>query len=86
MFSGLEVLSPKYNNKEIYSYIASGNSNNILMSVGVKEFYLDTGSLNLADKHYGGYINTTTHITKQFANWHGYLLIYPVLAEQFFSF
>lgn len=68
MFSGLEVLSPKYNNKEIYSYIASGNSNNISMSVGVKEFYLDTGSLNLADEHYGGYINTTTHITKLNSN------------------
>jgi len=68
MFSGLEVLSQKYNNKEIYSYIASGQSNEVSMSIGVKEFYLDTGSLNLSDEHYGGYINTTTYITKLDSN------------------
>lgn len=68
MFSGLEVLSQKYNNKEIYSYIASGATNEISMGVGKKEFYLDTGSFNLADEHYGGYINTTTYITKLTSN------------------
>ena len=75
LFSGLEILTKKYNNKEKYSYIASNkaqsnfeneipNINNISMSVGVKEFYLNTGSLNLADLHYGGYRNVPVYITQ----------------------
>lgn len=68
MFSGLEVLAQKYNNKEKYSYIASGTQNEIMMSSGIKVFYLDTGSLNLADTYYGGYVNTTTYITKLNSN------------------
>jgi len=64
MFSGLGFLTTKVNNKELYSYISSGEDNEMTMSVGLKTFYLDTGSIDLSDPHYGGYRNVPTYITR----------------------
>lgn len=65
MFSGLGFISDKFTNKEKYSYISTGSVNSI--GLGIKSFYLNTGSAELNDPHYGGYKNVTTYITKLYS-------------------
>ena len=70
IFSGQGSTVVKDTHKELYSYIAtdvSGNPsaslNSNSISIGIKSFYLDTGSANLEDPSFGSYIGSTAYIS-----------------------